>query len=60
MNLNQDNSPKDQTQQQPNATGAGGKPPRTKIRFEKPKKNKKPQDSSTDGTCSPDATKEST
>jgi hypothetical protein len=63
MNLNQDNSPKDQIQTQPNVAGA--KPPRTKIRFEKPKKNKKqiqspPADENQSGTCSPDTTKEAT
>ena len=58
MNLNQDNTPKDQPQ--PNANAAGGKPPRTKIRFEKPKKNKKPSgDGNQSGACSPDTTKES-
>jgi len=64
MNLNQDNSPKDQIKPQPTLNGAGGKPPRQKIRFEKPKKNKKePQTPSADGNqsgaCSPDTTKES-
>jgi len=57
MNLNQDNAPKDQTQ--PNIAGA--KPPRTKIRFEKPKKNKKQNpaaDENQSGACSPDTTKE--